>query len=157
MAGANPYDIKKKPGQPVAGRGARVLEHVYTREEQKEKLHGYVEVPREHWRFLRYGRHVRYIKTDGEFKIGGFIAKNSVETTKTDELETEEMMMLSSSMGRGPGTGIWKVKYDDIGFLYAKMNGVETSIQKNVEDIVRQMSKHLKEIMRRLDRLEGRR
>jgi len=51
----------------------------YTAEEKAQKLEGYLQVPQRLWCKLTKGAHVRYVKTVGTFKPGGFVSSYTIK------------------------------------------------------------------------------
>ena len=51
----------------------------FSTDEINQLLDNYTEVPSNEWHNLHIGDHIRYMKSDGDFKRGGFIRKKSEE------------------------------------------------------------------------------
>lgn len=67
---ARPYQVPavEKPAYP-----SRYAPHVFTSAEITELLENYTEIPKTDWANIPRGTHIRYMKTDGNFRRGGFV------------------------------------------------------------------------------------
>lgn len=135
MAEKNPYELAnrgKAPGLPSLPTRQKML----TDAEQREKLEGYMLVPKEFWPYVKYSTHVRYTRVTGEFRTGGFVVKNPFDI-KTEESVEKRCIQLQNNFNKGgPDHQLWHVAYDDIAYLYVKGNGVDLTLQQEIGDAV---------------------
>jgi hypothetical protein len=68
---------------------AKYPSRTFTQREQADKLTGYLEVGSNVWPQIRYGTHIRYYLKTGEFRTGGFVAKNPVEVVISEDNDIE--------------------------------------------------------------------
>lgn len=136
MSNKNPYQLKS------AVRGAEKplnssLRKPLTEAEQREKLVGYANIPKDKWIFLVHGNHIRYITTDGEFNSGGFIASNSI----TDAEKGRRLKLKNSLFKTNPGYNEYLVNYSDIEFLYCKLTAAELTLQDDIHTLAQLLAK----------------
>ena len=136
MSNKNPYQLKS------AVRGAEKplnssLRKPLTEAEQREKLVGYANIPKDKWIFLVHGNHIRYITTDGEFNSGGFIASNSI----TDAEKGRRIKLKNSLFKTNPGYTEYLVSYSDIEFLYCKLTAAELTLQDDIHTLAQLLAK----------------
>ena len=136
MSNKNPYQLKS------AVRGAEKplnssLRKPLTEAEQREKLVGYANIPKDKWIFLVHGNHIRYITTDGEFNSGGFIASNSI----TDAEKGRRIKLKNSLFKTNPGYTEYLVSYSDIEFLYCKLTATELTLQDDIHTLAQLLAK----------------
>ena len=110
---------------------ARVL----TDDEKREKLEGYIIIPRKFWRLLRYRTHIRYITKAGEFRMGGFVIDNSSKIDDRDVIRLENGYTHSSA-----GYYTWMFACDDIENIYAKPDAIMATIIDSINDIKKQLT-----------------
>ena len=136
MSNKNPYQLKS------AVRGAEKplnssLRKPLTEAEQREKLVGYANIPKDKWIFLVHGNHIRYITTDGEFNSGGFIASNSIN----DAEKGRRLKLKNSLFKTNPGYNEYLVNYSDIEFLYCKLTAAELTLQDDIHTLAQLLAK----------------
>lgn len=159
---ANPFQLSERPAG--GAERARLRRPPLTEAEQLERLAGYVVVPRELWRSVQYGTHVRYTETEergGEFKIGGFVAHNPHIFVPNGE--TAEKTFFKLKGGFFPKAVEWVIAYEDIAFLYAKASAVELVLQHDLQTAVAalnantaRLAEYSKKLERRIAELEQR-
>lgn len=129
---------------------------VYTEKEIEEKLQGYIPVLKNRLDTLEFNSHIRYYKTNGEFKCGGFIYLNP-KTTK----EGETFMVLKSDKFRSKGAVMWSLYYKDIKKLYVK-TGMDYQIMdlklkqrdKETQEAFNKVAAYIKKIYTRIKKIE---
>ena len=125
----NPYQLKR-----VTGPGGAPADKIYkpiSEAEQREKLVGYVHVPKEAWHLIQFNKHIRYVESaakGGKFKAGGFVGANSKVLPNG-----ERQIKLKNSLFKNAKNYMeWTVNYSDIEHMYSKMTGVEYALQKDI-------------------------
>jgi hypothetical protein len=96
---------------------SKVKKHALTKEEIREKLMGYMPVPRKHWGDLSRGDHIRWVDKKGEFYKGGFL-KFYFEKDGKKMLQTESLLA-GSRFDRYYATST--ICLDDIQMMYRKV------------------------------------
>lgn len=151
----NPYELgeKKGPDRPA-------LAVPLTEGEQRAKLEGYVRVPREHWPFVPYSTHVRYIETaakGGEFRSGGFVLKNPFDTKPRGSTEEKRFFKLQNNFYKANKDHMeWIVAYEDIEYLYVKGTGVELTLQSDLKEVVSTLNQNMQRLATYCKQLEAR-
>jgi hypothetical protein len=161
MAEKNPFELEGRDGGPDAKKPARV----WTAAEQAEKLHGYIEVDPAYWDMIRYGTHVRYYTKAGEFRTGGFVAKNPYDVKPRGEPAEKRFMRLQNNFNdKARGYASWLLAYEDAGRIFMKPDAGVLMMMKNLESAVkglneniRKLAEHAKKLDGRIAALEGRR
>lgn len=127
-----------------------------TVEDIQEKLRSYVKVDRERYDCLEFNSHVRYFKSNGDFKCGGFVYINPKVTT-----EGRKYMLLKSDKFRTKGAVVWTLYYDDINKLYTKTGSdyqmVLELLNKRDEENRENLNKiatHLRKLYTKIRKLE---
>ena len=134
MSGKNPYQLKNISGGVKSLNSG--LHKPLTEDEQREKLVGYANIPKDKWIFLRSGNHIRYITTDGEFHMGGFVAQNSI-----NDVEKGRRIKLKNSLFKNnSGYGEYLVNYSDIEFLYCKLSAAELTLQDDIHMLAKMIA-----------------
>lgn len=156
--GGNPYQLDD--GRRREGPDRTVRAAVLTDEEKRQKLQGYVKVPREFWPFLKYSTHVRYIETaakGGEFRSGGFVLKNPFDTKVRGGLEEKRFVKLQNGFYKAARDHAeWIVAYEDIEHLYAKGEAVELTLQRDIQTAVAALSSNISRVAEYCKKLEQR-
>jgi len=106
---------------------------VYSDNDIKKMLEGYVDVPCEKWPILKNRTHIRYKRKDGSFRRGGFILYQWIGT---NELEGKRFIQLSNHPYRSPSSHNWRVSYDDLDCIWKK----ETNEEIYINDINKQVN-----------------
>src|ERR1700678_1615769 len=132
---ANPFALDKKKGGAGPKKGHKAT--VYTEDEQKELLNGYVDLSEDLWPLVRYGTHMRYITKKGDFRIGGYVTRNPLDApSKTNVKETKRFVRLQSGFDkRSPGYAEWVVAYDDVKNWYIKPDASAMAIQNTLQRV----------------------
>lgn len=165
MAAKNPYQLEAK--KPKDGPARAVLATTLTEGEQLEKLTGYFVVPKDHWPYVKYATHVRYIETadrGGEFRSGGFVVVNPFDTKVKGGFTEKRFIKLQNNFNKGSHDHReWIAAYEDIEFLYVKGTGVELTLQRDLQKAVTainsnlaQLAEYYKKMEHRVKVLEGR-
>ena len=130
---------------------------IYTPDEIKDRLRGYIKVPKGQYNNIRYNSHVRYYRADGSFSGGGFV-NLSHRPGKDDD---KEYMQLKSNMFNGKKGLTWMLDYDNIQELYVQESAELTYYKKQLKNVESQtqegfntITDHLKKIYKRIKRLE---
>jgi hypothetical protein len=134
----NPYQLKmlsKGVEKPLNANLRKPL----TEDEQREKLAGYANIPRDKWPFLVHENHIRYITKDGEFNTGGFIASNNIN----DAEKGRRIKIKNSLFKTNHGYSEYLVNYSDIEFLYCKLTAVELTLQEDIHKLAQLLAQLL--------------
>lgn len=151
----NPFDLskKKKAGMPAQEPKARS----YTEAEKAELLHGYIELPEDLWEFAKYGTHVRYVTKAGDFRPGGFVQKNPLDSKGGGEAAPRRFIKLANNIfANAQGRVEWVAGYDTIERLYIKPDAAALAVQRMLEDAVRGLNENVKKVATYAKQLEGR-
>ena len=131
-----------------------------TEEEQREKLQGYVVVPKQHWPNISYNTHVRYTETSergGVFRTGGFVLKNPFDTkVKGGPVEKRFIKLQNNFNKTTRDHKEWIVAYEDIEYLYVKAKAVELTLQSELQKIARTTASNNKKIMEYIRKIDER-
>ena len=154
----NPFILSQKNGQKN-----QVLTKVLSTKEQEEKLNGYLEIESQNWIQIKYGTHIRYYTKSGEFRTGGFVVKNPLETVNPDSKIIKIYIKLQNGFNKTlKGYYEWIISYDEISKIYSKLNANELTTIKSLENAViglneniRKLVKHAKSLESRIDKLES--
>ena len=134
MSSKNPYQLKNVTGGVKALNSS--LRKPLTEDEQREKLIGYANIPKDKWIFLNYGDHIRYINTDGEFNTGGFVvSNNTIDTEKGRRLKLKNSLFKQNA-----GFSDYMVSYSDIEFLYCKLSASELTLQDDIHMLAKMIA-----------------
>lgn len=160
MAGKNPFDLGDGRGKKGPERPVRPV--ALTEAEQKEKLEGYMSIPKEYWPNLKYGTHLRYIETSGEFRGGGFVLQNPHDIKPRGSTTEKRFIKMMNNFSRQSGDHKeWIVAYEDIEYLYAKGSGTEMTILRDLRTAitgmdanVRRLAEYAKGLEKRIGALE---
>jgi hypothetical protein len=76
---------------------------------EQELLEGFTPVPREKWTDLPYGAHIRYRRSDGEFRNGGYI--KSIWISRDSSVPGATRIELANAPG---GSRTWSITLDYI-------------------------------------------
>ena len=154
----NPFLLTKKEGPKV-----QQLAKILTKEEQAEKLIGYLEIDKEFWPQIRYGTHIRYYTTNGDFRTGGFVVKNPLEIVNpTDKKIITYIKLQNGFNDKANNYANWIANYEDLSKIYIKpdagilttvksLEGVVTGLNDNIKKLV----KHAKSLEERIEKLES--
>ena len=134
MSVKNPYQLKSAIGGVKALNSS--LRKPLTEDEQREKLVGYANIPKDKWIFLKYGDHIRYINTDGEFNTGGFISSNNIN----DAEKGRRLRLKNSLYKQNAGFSEYMVSYSDIEFLYCKLSASELTLQDDIHMLAKMIA-----------------
>lgn len=152
---ANPYELKRRGPAGGPPRPARAAG--YTETEQREKLTGYVSVPREFWPFIKYSTHVRYIEKTGEFRSGGFVLKNPFDTKVKGGAGEKRFFKLQNGFNRAARDHKeWILAYEDAEYVYAKGAGVELTVHHDLQTAVKTLNANIKRLADYCKKLERR-
>jgi len=148
----NPFDL--------AGRGGPARAHparVWTPEEQAKKLTGYLEVRPEFWEQVRYGTHVRYYTKDGQFRSGGFVQKNPLDTKPHGAPTEKRFIKLHNGFNeKAAGYAAWVAAYEDLERLYLKPDAASMQIIRDLETAVAGLNANIRKLAEYTRGLEAR-
>lgn len=125
----------------------------YSEAERKEKLKGYLPVPRDLWPAVQYGTHVRYVKIDGEFCVGGYVQWNP-ETIRVGDEDRQCLRLMSDFSRASPRHIDWVVAYDDIETLYARGEAVEMKLLQDLRRVAEVLNTNILSLDERVKKLE---
>ncbi len=123
----------------------------YTDSEIEEKLKGYREVKKDEYDSIKYGSHVRYVRTDGIFRCGGFVTVNPIKSNDNKYY----IRLRSDIRTRNKNTIHWLVPYDDIDKLYTKINPEYEIIRSELATIVSYNKMCFTKIIDKINRLNN--
>ena len=130
---------------------------IYTSEEIKEKLRDCIKISKENYETIEYNTQIRYYKTTGEFKGGGYIMSNP----KTSN-DGRMYLLLKSGKYGGKKNVIWTLYYDDINQLFIKPSAEYVLIRKeldkqsaDIQDAFNKVSGHIKKLYTRIKKIES--
>lgn len=149
-AAKNPFDLEAKDGVD-----RKYVARVWTEEEQKEKLKGYLEVPPENWCQVRNNTHVRYYTIEEGYKSGGFVLKNPFDCMTT-EGEKRFIKLQNMFNPREKGYVCWLVSYDKLDKLYMKPDAATIVALHSTEVAVKQLNDNIRKIVEFTKRLDAR-
>lgn len=154
MAAPNPYELSERGKANLPNATTRAV--TFTADEQRAKLAGYVTVPPEFWPNVAYGTHVRFLKKAGEFQ-GGFILNNPFDTKVKGTMTEKRFFKLQSGFNKQAKDHLeWIIAYEDVDFLYAKGNGVELTLQKDLETAVSTIGGNLERLAAYAKKMDAR-
>jgi hypothetical protein len=143
--------------------------NVWTSDEQNKKIQGYLEVPPEFWPSIKYGTHIRYITTSGDFKPGGFILKNPIKVGENDGLmkptvnneniniEGKIGCRLQNSFAKKTKEYLaWNIAYEDIKQIYIKMDASTRTIVQSLEITIDSINNNMKKITEYINKMDER-
>lgn len=145
----NPFTLVKKEGPK-----SQQLSKVLTKEEQKEKLVGYLEINKEYWPQIKYGTHVRYFLKNGEFRTGGFVMKNPLEIVNPETKKITTYLKLQN--GFTDKASNWIANYDDINKIYMKPDAGLLMMVSSLEAIVSGLNDNITKLVKHSQSLEDR-
>jgi hypothetical protein len=153
FADKNPFDLEGRNEGPDRTRAA----HVWTAEEQAEKLDGYLEIPPEFWDQIRYGTHVRYYTKAEGFRPGGFVAKNPFDTRPKGAAADKRFMKLQNGFNdKARGYQQWVVAYEDVARFYVKPDAAVLVMMQSLEAAVRGLNENIRKLAEHSKKLESR-
>ncbi len=143
---------------------AKGPEKKYTPEEIKEKLKGYTSVPRVDFEQIPSGSHVRYIRSDGVFRAGGFVTCNP-GISGDGRLY---MVLRNDIRSKASNLVTWTVFYDDLSEVFVKnaygQGGSDARIlelsaaleraEKRIEDVIAATNRNMVKLNDKIKRLE---
>lgn len=99
-----------------------MIDKQYTDEEISKMLDGYIQIPFELWDYIPTGAHIRYVKTNGEFKPGGFVRNHYIsnEGKKMIMLETRPFVKHNVKQNEQPGYFTFSIAYDNTKTIFKK-------------------------------------
>jgi hypothetical protein len=155
----NVFDLKDRGG-PERKRAGRV----WTDEEKRERLTGYLEIPAQYWENVRYGAHVRYCTKKDGYKPGGFVVRNPFDTKARGEAAEKRFMKLQNGFNeKAAGYASWLVAYEDLDQVFVKADAPALVAIENVREAavglnenIRKLAKHQKRLADRVGALEQR-
>jgi hypothetical protein len=138
---------------------------VWSEEEIKQKLAGYILIPPHLWEQIRYGTHVRYFDKTRGFRSGGFVVRNPIESAKPGAAPKRYMKMQNGYNDKARGKHAeWLCCYDDIERIYVKPDATTLAILQTLEQAVaglnannRKLAEYAKKLEARVAALEQRR
>jgi len=148
MSHGNPHDPSygKEAGPSKAHPST-----TYTHKEQEDLLHNYIAIPDDFIENIRYGTHIRYIRKSGEFRVGGYVARNPMTSR-----EGKKFIVLRSSLyAKSPNTAEWTLAYDDILTVYALMDAVSLTIQRNSEEAFKTVNRNQFKMKRAINEIQN--
>jgi hypothetical protein len=115
---------------PSQTRPKMVESHVYTDDEIAKLLVGYTQISKESWPLLKKNDHIRYRRTNGLFRRGGFIVNQWISIQ--DSKPSTRMIQLISNpfIGISAKNKPWNIAYDDVSTIWQK-NKIEPKPQSN--------------------------
>jgi hypothetical protein len=134
---------------------AKYPSRTFTQREQADKLTGYLEVGSNVWPQIRYGTHIRYYLKTGEFRTGGFVAKNPVEVVISEDNDIEDKFPNGKKMyikiqngfnDKLKGFYQWVVAYDDIDKIYIKPDAGVLTMVHTLESIVGNLNENIQKL-----------
>ena len=156
------FDLARRAGRP--GAPSAVAGHVWTEEEQAERLSTYLEVPRDLWEALRAGEHVRYYTRAGVYRSGGFVAANPFQAAPGGGPTRTFMKLRNGFNPKAAGYSEWLVDYADTAQVYVKPSAAALIVQRQLHDTVEAINANLQRtaefasaLEARLAAIEGRR
>jgi hypothetical protein len=145
----NPYDLSSKNGTPKEHKST-----TYTVEEQAEKLKNYIVILPDLYALVRYGTHVRYVTTKGDFRIGGFVKHNPFETVPKGATEKKTFIKLQNGFNvKSNGYVEWLVAYEDIATLYVKPDAIALTMQRDIESALTSLNSNVTTLAHRLKKI----
>uniref|UniRef100_A0A6C0I326 Uncharacterized protein n=1 Tax=viral metagenome TaxID=1070528 RepID=A0A6C0I326_9ZZZZ len=145
-----PAPIKATVNVPI-----KYPSRTFTQREQADKLTGYLEVGNNVWPQIRYGTHIRYYLKTGEFRTGGFVAKNPVEVVISEDNDMEDKSHNGKKMyikiqngfnDKLKGFYQWVVAYDDIDKIYIKPDAGVLTMVHTLESIVGNLNENIQKL-----------
>jgi len=170
----NPISLAAAPDEirdlPEDDRPERVLDYtrVWTAEEQREALLGYMEVGPRFWPYVQIGQHVRYVtRMDDDterFSGGGFVRVNPAE------LSVGGQCMKLNVRTWGAPESTWSLLYSRLVKLYVRVDAqgmifhdqmikINKQLSGRVQELtthVQELTTHVQDVETRLARLEAR-
>jgi len=126
---------------------------VFSQREQEDKLTGYLEVDRNVWPQIRYGTHIRYYLKTGEFRTGGFVAKNPFEVVVSDDNSIKSnggkktyIKIQNGFNEKLKGFYQWIAAYDDIDKIYIKPDAGVLTMVHTLEGIVNTLNENIQKL-----------
>ncbi len=132
----------------------------WTKNEQSDKLIGYLEILPDLWPSIKCGTHIRYITKDNEFRPGGFVLKNPFyykgdSNMFTPSIEINEVNNTGEKIGfrlqnffnkQSPDYSTWVVAYDDIMKLYIKVDAITRTLIQSLDNTIESVNINMKKI-----------
>ena len=157
MSSSNIYNLEDKKGG-TATRNTKAA--TYTESEQREKLVGYVSIPKHLWPFVRHGTHVRYTETaerGGAFRCGGFVLKNPFDTKVKGTTTEKRFFRLQNGFQKNSKTyKAWITAYEDTAFLYAKADAIALTLQRDMKVAIKTLNDNMTRLAAYAKKLEKR-
>jgi hypothetical protein len=131
------FDLEGRTGGPERPPVGRM----WTAEEQAEKLAGYVEIDREFWDKVRYGTHMRYFSTAGEFRVGGFVVVNPSDAPGRAAGDIRRSFRLQNGFNsKARGYAQWSAAYEDVGRVFIKPGAFEMMTAQSLASAVAKLN-----------------
>ncbi len=127
---------------------------IYTPEEIRDKLNGYTLVPKKDLESIPSGSHVRYIRSDGVFRAGGFVTCNP-GISSAEKGGGLYMVLRNDIRSKAVGLVTWTVYYDDLKEVYVKnsFGSAEVDIKiKNLAEAIERTEKRMDDIISAVNR-----
>lgn len=120
-----------------------------TKDEIRRKLVGYMKIHKKFWSVISHSRHVRYITSDGKFKVGGFIMKT--DFVKDINGHKQLGILLQSNFKEDKVT--WFVPYNNIKYIYAKACAIQLSILEETHNLINKVMGNVKILNEKINKL----
>lgn len=151
----NPLELKAKAKATNAGPKREFKERVYTDEEAKKMLAGFVSIDKKMWEFARQSTQIRYRKTDGKFKSGGLVEQNPYIGKIQGTEEDKKYIKLKPLYQKYGQINSWLVPYDSIAELYIKPDVGAMIMQESLREFVTKVNDNQRKIQEALRKLSG--
>jgi hypothetical protein len=143
------------PPAPAAAppkRGAQKVyqSRQYTPDQQAELLKHYIHLARGDWDSIRPSDSVRYVTTDGQFRVGGTVCVPKWTNPKADK--TRSLMSLRSGLGKNVMT--WTVPWDTIQEMYVAVPPPVIVMQRGAEANIRTLDQNVRQLVTTLQKLQ---
>lgn len=146
MSNNNPFILKNKRYPSNSNRysnkttNKKTNKKIYTNEEIKTLLNGYIIVPKDKWDDIPNDAHIRYFKLDNTFVRGGFVVN------KWSNNEGKKFIHLSNNLNKNINNyATWPVALESTSKIFIKPNkntNIELSQTRDrISDIIRELNK----------------
>lgn len=156
MVERNPFDLSRRR-RNIEAPERNYPSRDWTPEEQVAKLKGYLEVAPEYWEQIRRDSHVRYITKAGEFRVGGFVMRNPVDS-KFDGAEEvkRSMQMQNMPFVKAKNYAMWHVSYAELARVFVKMDAIDRTLIASQQEVVQALNENIRKLAEYAKRLEAR-